>query len=75
MFHLQHEPKTQIQAGMWDVTNLQEEAWALWHDGQRCDGSDGRERAHQHKHSPAVKLVGWAHLETPAWLKGKGIYY
>lgn len=51
---------------MWKITDLQVKAWALWHGGQGSDSGDRRKGTHQHKHSPAVKLVGGSHLEAPA---------
>lgn len=47
--------------------NLQVEAWALRHGAEGRDGCDTRKRTHQHKHTPAVELIRWAHLETPSW--------
>lgn len=46
--------------------DLQIEAGALRHGGEGRDGRHRGEGTHQHKDTPAVELVGRAHLETPA---------
>ena len=45
---------------------FQQEAWALWHEGESDEGGDGREGTHQHKHPPAVERELCAHAEAPA---------
>ena len=50
-----------------EPAHLQIEARALGHGVQSRNGGHGGESTDQHKHPPAVKLVGRAHLETPAW--------
>lgn len=49
-----------------DKADLQVEAGALRHGGEGRDGRHRGEGTHQHKDTPAVELVGRAHLETPA---------
>lgn len=52
-----------------DKADLQVEAGALRHGGEGRDGRHSREGTHQHKDTPAVELVGRAHLETPAYMR------
>lgn len=51
--------------------DLQVEAGALRHGGEGRDGRHRGEGTHQHKDTPAVELVGRAHLETPAYVRRK----
>ena len=52
-------------------TDLQVEAGALGHGGEGTYSGHRGQGAHQHEHTPAVELVGRAHLETPAWCQGE----
>lgn len=54
--------------------DLQEEAGALGHSGQRPDGEDGGEGAHQDEDPPAVELIRRAHLEAPACGEGARLW-
>lgn len=49
--------------------DLKVEAGALRHGGEGRDGRHRGEGTHQHKDTPAMELVGWAHLETPAYMR------
>lgn len=50
-----------------DKADLQVEAGALRHGGEGRDGRHRGEGTHQHEDTPAVELVGRAHLETPTY--------
>lgn len=54
------------------LTDLEVKARAFGHGGEGWYGGHGGEGTHQHEDTPAVELVGWAHLETPAWRQEAG---
>jgi len=62
---------TRSECGASWQTDLQVEAGAFRHGGEGWDGCHRGQGTHQHKDTPAVELVGWTHLEAPAYMRKK----
>lgn len=50
---------------------LQQEPWTFWHERECYHRADTGQCTDDHKYSPAVKLIGRSHTETPSYKRRK----